>query len=86
MLEEMGAVRAGAPAGPHRCVQTPKKLEVCECDTTTTHGVRCDCMLHKPRSLSLHAQPEWNPVKLQGFIDSHRHIGRKRQNMDEAAF
>lgn len=41
---------------------------VYECDTTTT--ICCDCMLHKPQSLSLHAKSVWNPVKLQGFIDS----------------
>lgn len=64
------------------------ELEVYECDKTTTHThtIRRDCMLDKPQSLSLHAKPVWNPVKLQGFIDSQRHIWKKREAMYKVTF
>lgn len=79
-------------AGPQVCPDLgsrgPRgpKLEVYECDTTTTHTICRDCMLHKPQSLSLHAKLVWNPVKLQGFIDSQRHIWKKREAMYKAKF
>lgn len=79
-------------AGPQVCPDLGSrgpKLEVYECDTTThthTHTICCDCMFHKQQSLSLHAKPVWNPVKLQGFIDSQRHIRQKREAMYKATF
>lgn len=60
-----------------------KRLNVTQQQHAHTHH---DCMLHKPRSLSLHAKPVWNPVKLQGFIDSQRHIWQKRGTAHRATF
>lgn len=84
----MSTKLAGSQVCPDLGSRGPRgpKLLVYECDKTTTHTICRDCMLHKPQSLSLHAKPVWNPVKLQGFIDSQRHIGEKREAMFQATF
>lgn len=48
-------------------------------NTTRAHTIRAN-RLFNSRSVSLHVQPVWNPVKLQGRVDGER---KKRETAHE---